>query len=54
VSVCDRAAEAGLPFDAPRLHWSVADPLGGDRGAFDAAFDEIAARMERLVAAVHA
>jgi protein-tyrosine-phosphatase len=54
VSVCDRAAEAGLHFDAPRLHWSVADPLGGDRGAFDAAFDEIAARMERLVAAVHA
>ncbi len=54
VSVCDRAAEAGLPFDAPRLHWSVADPLGGDRGAFDAAFDEIAARMERLVEAVHA
>lgn len=54
VSVCDRAAEAGLPFDAPRLHWSVADPLGRDRVAFDAAFDEITARMERLVTAVHA
>jgi protein-tyrosine-phosphatase/DNA-binding HxlR family transcriptional regulator len=54
VSVCDRATEASLPFDAPRLHWSVDDPLGGDRVAFDAAFDEIAARMERLITAVQA
>ena len=54
VSVCDRAAEAGLPFAAPQLHWSVADPRGGDRGAFDTAFDDIAARMDRLVTAVHA
>ncbi|MDQ3538638.1 MAG: helix-turn-helix domain-containing protein [Actinomycetota bacterium] len=54
VSVCDRAAEAGLPFDAPRLHWSVADPRGGNRAAFDAAFDTIAARMDRLVSSVRA
>ncbi|MFP4312373.1 MAG: helix-turn-helix domain-containing protein, partial [Nitriliruptoraceae bacterium] len=27
VSVCDRAREAGVPFDAPTLHWSVPDPI---------------------------
>lgn len=50
VSVCDRALEGGVPFDAPRLHWSVADPAGGDTSAFEAAFDDIAARVDRLAA----
>lgn len=49
VSVCDRALEQGIPFGAPRLHWSVPDPLGGDREAFEAAFADIAERVERLV-----
>ena len=26
VSVCDRAREAGVPFDAPLVHWSVPTP----------------------------
>ncbi|MPZ74826.1 MAG: ArsR family transcriptional regulator [Nitriliruptorales bacterium] len=51
VSVCDRALEAGVPFDAPRVHWSVSDPTGGDEATFVAAFDEIAQRVARLVEA---
>jgi ArsR family transcriptional regulator, arsenate/arsenite/antimonite-responsive transcriptional repressor / arsenate reductase (thioredoxin) len=50
VSVCDRAREGGLPYDVPALHWSVADPVTGDRHAFEAAFDELAARVEILAA----
>lgn len=52
VSVCDRAREAGLPFDGPRVHWSVADPAGGDAAAFAEAFADIAARLSRLAQAV--
>lgn len=48
VSLCDRAFEGGLPFDRPRLHWSVPDPTGGDRSAFEAAFSDIAERLARL------
>ncbi|MGY4644180.1 arsenate reductase/protein-tyrosine-phosphatase family protein [Cellulomonas sp. URHB0016] len=47
VTVCDRAHEelAG----AADLHWSVADPVRvGDDAAFDAAFDEIARRVDDL------
>jgi protein-tyrosine-phosphatase len=52
VSVCDLAREAGLPFDCPTLHWSVADPVADGRGAaFRAAFAEISERVERLAAA---
>ena len=52
VSVCDRAREAGVPFDAAALHWSVPDPVAdGRRTAFDAAFAEICQRVERLAAA---
>jgi protein-tyrosine-phosphatase len=51
VSVCDRARETGVPFDAPMLHWSVPDPVPDGRArAFAAAFDEIADRVERLAA----
>jgi ArsR family transcriptional regulator, arsenate/arsenite/antimonite-responsive transcriptional repressor / arsenate reductase (thioredoxin) len=50
VSVCDRAREGGLPFDVPTLHWSVPDPVGGGDGAFDAAYRELAARIEVLAA----
>jgi ArsR family transcriptional regulator, arsenate/arsenite/antimonite-responsive transcriptional repressor / arsenate reductase (thioredoxin) len=50
VSVCDRAREGGLPFDVPALHWSVPDPVTGDRAAFDAALQELAARVDVLAA----
>lgn len=51
VSVCDRAREAGVPFDAPRLHWSVPDPSGGSRATFEVAFADIAERVSRLAPA---
>ena len=52
VSVCDRAREAGVPFDSPALHWSVPDPVADGRAAaFVAAFSEIAQRVDRLAAA---
>jgi len=53
VSVCDRAREAGLPFDVPSLHWSVPDPgADGRPAAFRAAFAEISGRVERLAIAL--
>jgi protein-tyrosine-phosphatase len=49
VSVCDRARETELPFDAPLLHWSVPDPVAvGTRSAFREAFTTIASRVDRL------
>jgi protein-tyrosine-phosphatase len=53
VSVCDRAREAGIPFDAPTLHWSVPDPVAdGRQAAFRAAFADIMSRVKRLASAV--
>ncbi|MBW3665656.1 MAG: ArsR family transcriptional regulator [Actinobacteria bacterium] len=54
VSVCDRARESGLGSQAPLVHWSVADPIGGDRDAFEAAFDEISRRVDLLAGQVAA
>ncbi len=54
VSVCDRARETMLPFDAPLLHWSVPDPSGGRRDDFERAFATIRRRVERLAGAVAA
>ena len=48
VSVCDRARESDLPFDAPRLHWSIADPIRGSRSAFERAYAQIEGRIERV------
>jgi len=48
VSVCDRANETGLPRDVPHRHWSIPDPIGGDRRGFDDACRAIAQRVERL------
>lgn len=49
VSVCDRAREADVPFAAPRVHWSVRDPVReGTREAFAAAYDELDRRIARL------
>ncbi len=50
VSVCDRANEAGLPFDVPRLHWSIPDPVGHGRGAIEAAYEELSIRVAWLAA----
>jgi protein-tyrosine-phosphatase len=53
VSVCDRARDAGLPFEAPSLHWSIPDPVAsGKRSAFRSAFRELADRIDRLAAAL--
>lgn len=54
VSVCDRARETALPFDAPLLHWSVPDPAGGGRDHFEMAFSLIRRRVERLASQVAA
>jgi protein-tyrosine-phosphatase len=48
VSVCDRANETRWDIHAPRRHWSIPDPVGGDRRGFQAAFDTIADRINRL------
>lgn len=50
VSVCDRANEAPLPFDVPRLHWSIPDPVGHGRRAVEAAYDELTIRIAWLAA----
>lgn len=50
VSVCDRAGEAVPPFRAPRLHWSVPDPVGGTRADVEAVFAELRSRVDVLAA----
>jgi protein-tyrosine-phosphatase len=48
IAVCDNAHEH-LPRGAGRLHWSVPDPAPADTDeAFDAAFVDIAARIDRV------
>lgn len=54
VSVCDRARESGLAPTAPALHWSVADPAGGDESDFERVFHELSQRVDRLAAATAA
>ncbi len=52
VSVCDRAAESGVPAGAPHIHWSIPDPAEDGRlGAFRSAFAEIRTRVDGLAAA---
>lgn len=47
ITVCDTAHEE---MDEPgQLHWSIPDPVrDGSDAAFDAAFDDIAARIDKL------
>lgn len=52
VSVCDRAYESGLPWRVPVRHWSVPDPAGGDRTAYERAFADIRERVDHLAARV--
>ncbi|MGH8793425.1 MAG: ArsR family transcriptional regulator [Stackebrandtia sp.] len=50
VAVCDNAHEQLDGETGRRLHWSVADPAALDADfAFEAAFDEIDRRVDRLV-----
>ncbi len=50
VAVCDRAYE---DLAGQALHWSIPDPvLAGDAGAFDAVYDDIAGRADRLAASL--
>lgn len=52
ISVCDRACEAPIPFEARRLHWSVPDPVDDGRlDGFRSAFAQISRRVDQLVAA---
>lgn len=54
VSVCDRAHESALDFDAPMLHWSVPDPADGGPDDFILAFALLSERIDRLARAVPA
>ncbi len=54
VSVCDRVREAGWPFEAPALHWSVPDPVGAGRDRFEEAYERLAERVGALAALVRA
>lgn len=52
IAVCDNAHEH-LPASNGRLHWSVPDPAPVDtEDAFEAAFTDIAARIDRLSPAI--
>jgi protein-tyrosine-phosphatase len=51
VTVCDRAREGSVPFDAPGLHWSLPDPAADGRpAAFREVFQEITRRLTTLAA----
>lgn len=53
VAVCDNAHEALAIDDSQRLHWSVPDPSRtADDAAFEHAFQDLAARIDRLAPAV--
>lgn len=54
VSVCDRAREAGVPFDAPVLHWSVPDPADGSLDDFETTYTLLSRRIDQLAGAVAA
>jgi protein-tyrosine-phosphatase/DNA-binding transcriptional ArsR family regulator len=52
IAVCDRAYEE-LTGRPDRLHWSIPDPVAtGSREAFEQAFQDIEARVERLAQAL--
>lgn len=54
VSVCDRAHESMHELDAPRLHWSVPDPVPKGAAAFEHAFTQLTLRIDRLARAARA
>ena len=53
IAVCDNAYEQLLGHATPQLHWSVPDPAPADTdAAFEAAFADIASRIDRLAPAL--
>lgn len=53
IAVCDNAHEDLTGPVRPRLHWSVPDPVRVDTdAAFEAAYVDLAARIDRLATAV--
>jgi protein-tyrosine-phosphatase/DNA-binding HxlR family transcriptional regulator len=53
VAVCDNAYEDLTGPARPQLHWSVPDPVRVDTdAAFEAAFTDLAGRVDRLAAAL--
>jgi ArsR family transcriptional regulator, arsenate/arsenite/antimonite-responsive transcriptional repressor / arsenate reductase (thioredoxin) len=53
IAVCDNAYEDLTDRLRPRLHWSVPDPVRVDTdAAFEAAYSDIAGRIERLAPAL--
>jgi protein-tyrosine-phosphatase/DNA-binding HxlR family transcriptional regulator len=53
IAVCDNAHEDLTGQSRPRLHWSVPDPIRLDTdAAFEAAYTDLAGRVERLAPAV--
>ena len=53
IAVCDNAHEDLTGPVRPRLHWSVPDPIRVDTdAAFEAAYTELAQRIDRLAPAV--
>jgi protein-tyrosine-phosphatase/DNA-binding HxlR family transcriptional regulator len=53
IAVCDNAHEHLPEQGQPRLHWSVPDPAPADTdAAFEAAYTDIAGRVERLAPAL--
>lgn len=54
VSVCDRAHERASIDGAPRIHWSIPDPVGRGRAAFESTFTTLSSRIDRLAHAVGA
>jgi protein-tyrosine-phosphatase len=52
IAVCDNAYEELSRATRPRLHWSVPDPVRVDTdAAFEAAYTDLAGRVDRLVPA---
>lgn len=48
ISVCDRAREGKLNVQAPRIHWSIPDPVRiGNLAAFRQSFASISERIDR-------
>jgi ArsR family transcriptional regulator, arsenate/arsenite/antimonite-responsive transcriptional repressor / arsenate reductase (thioredoxin) len=53
IAVCDNAHEELTGGSAPDLHWSVPDPVRVDTdAAFDAAYADLAGRVDRLLPAI--
>jgi len=54
IAVCDNAHEELADSVRPALHWSVPDPVRvGTAAAFEAAFTDLAERVDRLVRALN-